>query len=61
MRFELVDALDAPVEGNLADAQEDAWSLFRDRDGIERWMTDRIRANIAANHGISIPAEAPAA
>jgi len=58
MRFELVHALDAPGEGNMADAEEDAWSLFRDRDALERWMTDRVRENIAAAHGVNIPREA---
>lgn len=37
-----------------------AWELFADREALERQLTDEVRANVAAHHGVSIPAEAPA-
>ena len=54
-RFELVHALGATAEGDLSDAGADVWELFEDREQLQRWMTERIRANVAINHGISIP------
>ncbi|HEY3322721.1 MAG TPA: M48 family metalloprotease [Planctomycetota bacterium] len=35
----------------------DAWSLFDNREALERLMTERVRADIALNHGPRIPAE----
>jgi Zn-dependent protease with chaperone function len=60
-RFRLVHALEASPDGDLSDAAEDAWSLFADREQIERWMTDRVRQNVSATHGIMIHASEPAA
>ncbi len=37
-----------------------AWGLFSDREALERRLTDEVRANVAARHGVQIPAEAPA-
>lgn len=34
---------------------DDAWSVFEDAPAIQRWMTDRVRANIAQSHGVTIP------
>jgi Zn-dependent protease with chaperone function len=54
-RFELVRALNATGTGALEDAELDAWSVFEDAPAIQRWMTDRIRTNVAQNHGVTIP------
>jgi Zn-dependent protease with chaperone function len=35
-----------------------AWDLFADREALERRLTDEVRANVAARHGVEIPAEA---
>jgi Zn-dependent protease with chaperone function len=34
-----------------------AWALFSDREALERLLTDQVRANVAAKHGVQIPAE----
>ena len=54
-RFKLVHALNATEGGALSDAEQDAWSVFEDAPSIQRWMTDRIRTNLAQNHGVTIP------
>jgi Zn-dependent protease with chaperone function len=54
-RFELVHALRATGAGALSDVEQDAWSVFEDAPAIQRWMTDRIRANVALHHGVNIP------
>lgn len=46
----------ASPEDNAADA----WSLFQDREEIERRLTRQVRENIQINAGVSIPEEAPA-
>jgi Zn-dependent protease with chaperone function len=42
------------------DGAADAWSLFRDREEIERRLTRQVRENIQVDAGISIPEEATA-
>lgn len=44
-------------EGGAAEPDDDApaWSLFEDREALERKMTDQIRAAVALNHGVAIP------
>lgn len=37
-----------------------AWALFTDRDALERRLTDEVRANLAARHGVQVPAKPPA-
>ncbi len=44
-----------------ADDEADVWSLFRNREEIERRLTQEVRQNIQASGGILIPEEAPAA
>ena len=44
-----------------ADDHQPVWSLFEDRDALERRMTDHIRAAVEANHGIGIAREEPPA
>jgi Zn-dependent protease with chaperone function len=54
----------SPVEATAspdADADEPAWTLFGDRDALEREMTGRVRDSVAANHGVTIPAESSSA
>ena len=41
------------------DGASPAWSLFADREALERRLTDQVRANVAENHGVTIPAEPP--
>lgn len=41
------------------DAEAESWTLFADREQIERSMTAQVRMNIAAHHGVQIAAEAP--
>ena len=44
-----------------ADDEADAWSLFQDRNEIERRLTREVRQNIQIGEGIQIPEEAPVA
>lgn len=53
-RFELVHGLNAEPTGSLADAEQDAWSLFTDPGAIQRSMTERIRQNVELQHGVRI-------
>jgi Zn-dependent protease with chaperone function len=53
-RFRLVHALPARQAVDPADAGREAWELFEDPAGIQAWMTDRICAAVAANHGVTI-------
>ena len=53
-RFALVHAL-GHEEPATPQADEEVWTLFNDREEIERWMTDRIRVAVEADHGVSIP------
>jgi Zn-dependent protease with chaperone function len=54
-RFELVHALETPSTIELPDAAEDVWNLFGDPAEVQQRMTARVRANIEAIHGITIP------
>lgn len=38
-----------------ADSDADVWSLFADRERLEREMTAKVRWNIEANYGVEIP------
>jgi len=46
--------MNASGTGTSSRDAEDAWSLFPDREAIERAMTAVIRQNIAAVHGVQI-------
>jgi Zn-dependent protease with chaperone function len=46
--------------GGIDDAAP-AWSLFSDREAVERAMTLQIKTTIAAKHGVKIPDEPPVA
>lgn len=48
------------AHGRGLDDGAPAWSLFADREALERRLTEEVRANVARNHGVTIPAEAPA-
>jgi Zn-dependent protease with chaperone function len=52
-RIAWATALGASGEGTTDDS--DAWSLFADRDALERTMTDEIRENVSAAYGVEIP------
>ncbi|MCE9579595.1 MAG: M48 family metalloprotease [Deltaproteobacteria bacterium] len=52
-RLAWVAALAAPAR-TATDDDELAWTLFADRDAIERLMTDQVCANVAKNHGVTI-------
>jgi len=53
-RFRLVHALQTNEAGQLAGAEQEAWDLFEDPAAIQSWMTDRICASVAENHGVTI-------
>ncbi len=53
-RIGWVNQLDAAPTGDLSDSEEDAWDLFSNRGELELWMTDVVRNNVAASHGITI-------
>jgi Zn-dependent protease with chaperone function len=57
-RFALVSALRTGGARRSADDEQDAWCLFDDPVAVQRWMTDRIRANVERNHGVAIPRRA---
>jgi Zn-dependent protease with chaperone function len=52
-RIAWVTALGAGGEGQ--DDGSNAWSLFEDRDALERAMTDEIRVNVSRSTGVMIP------
>lgn len=54
-RFLWVKALGAPGEPAAGD-EEPVWSLFLDREAVERRLTDSVRANVAMQ-GFAIPKE----
>jgi hypothetical protein len=39
-----------------ADDHELVWTAFEDHETLERQMTAQVRANVAENHGVRIPA-----
>jgi Zn-dependent protease with chaperone function len=47
------------AHGAAVDDGAPAWRLFSDREALERRLTDEVRANVAARHGVQIPAEPP--
>jgi Zn-dependent protease with chaperone function len=53
-RFTLVHSLNTSAAGFLVHAEEPAWDLFEAPASIQCWMTDRIRKNVEANHGVTI-------
>jgi Zn-dependent protease with chaperone function/uncharacterized membrane protein len=56
-RFRLLKLLPSARAGSQVDAHLEVWSLFDDPVAVQRKMTDRIRANVAMSHGVSIRAE----
>lgn len=42
--------------GDVAGGAAPAWDLFDDREGLEQRMTAAVRAAVAENHGVAIPA-----
>ncbi|HEX7184495.1 MAG TPA: hypothetical protein VF756_21900 [Thermoanaerobaculia bacterium] len=40
------------------DYELDAWTLFRDREALEKKLTLQVRMNVHANTDIMIPGEA---
>ena len=56
-RFRLVHAMPGAVVPPAPEDGDEAWTLFGDRDALERQMTDEIRIDIAARMGVHIPAE----
>jgi Zn-dependent protease with chaperone function len=55
-RFAWVEALGSVGGPAEADDQADVWSLFDDREAVERLLTDTVRQNISAQ-GVEIPRE----
>ena len=55
-RLQLVAALAAPARPAPGD-DHPVWELFADRKGLERLMTDVIRRNVEAQHGVTFPRE----
>lgn len=58
-RIRWVQALGSGLQAS-ADDEAEAWSLFRDREAIERRLTREVRQNIELGEGILIPEGAPA-
>jgi Zn-dependent protease with chaperone function len=56
-RIEWVRKLDAPPASRTEEDEEEAWSLFTDRQALERAMTARVRADIYDARGIHLPNE----
>ena len=57
-RFAMVHALPAEDLERSTDDEDAVWSLFPDREEIERSLTELVRTSIRANHGIEIPVSA---
>jgi Zn-dependent protease with chaperone function len=55
-RFAYVRGVPADQVVRQADGRRDVWSLFRDRERLEREMTTRIRAIVLERYGVSIAA-----
>jgi Zn-dependent protease with chaperone function len=56
-RLALVQALAAPGTADVDEGAE-AWSLFADRERLEKLMTDEVRRNVHEARGVEIAAEA---
>jgi Zn-dependent protease with chaperone function len=54
-RIAWVRALHAPGEES-GGAPREVWTLFNDREGLQRRMTEVVRANVKANYGVDIAA-----
>ena len=55
-RIAWVRAMSAAGDGASSEDAREAWSLFPDREAIERAMTDVIRLNVRLAHGVEITA-----
>jgi hypothetical protein len=55
-RFRWVRALSGDTDDET-DVGEPAWELFEDRAQIEEWMTHVVRARVAEQTGVVIPAD----
>jgi hypothetical protein len=53
-RFTWVRALNAPGTGSSIGDAEEAWTLFTDREAVEKHMTTVVRQNLALNHGVNV-------
>jgi Zn-dependent protease with chaperone function len=58
-RIEWTRALSAAGATTPEDEAMDVWSLFENREAVEKRLTQAVRENLQANRGIAIP-EAPA-
>lgn len=54
-RIAWVRALASPGASASSGDGAEVWSLFQDREAIERTMTAVVRRNVAAMHGVQIP------
>ena len=59
-RFTLVHALPPHARESAIDDDSDAWTLFDQPEELQLAMTTQVRANVAANYGVTIPAPASA-
>jgi Zn-dependent protease with chaperone function len=59
-RFALVRALPAHGHESAANDDDETWTLFDNPEELQLAMTTQVRANVAMNYGISIPAPSPA-
>jgi len=51
-RIRLVQALPAQINASSRDGREPCWSLFADGEALQKEMTQQVRFNLAANHGV---------
>lgn len=59
-RIRWVQAIPGAQTSSIDD-ERDAWTLFRDREALEKKLTVQVRLNVHANTDIMIPGEAQAA
>jgi Zn-dependent protease with chaperone function len=57
-RFALVHALPAHGHESASNDDAEAWTLFDNPEELQLAMTTQVRANVAMNYGIAIPAPA---
>jgi Zn-dependent protease with chaperone function len=57
-RIARIRAMDVAGEGASSQDARDAWSLFPEREAVERAMTAVIRRNVQLAHGVEIAADA---
>jgi Zn-dependent protease with chaperone function len=60
-RMAWVEALGSTGPPEEDDDNDEVWSLFDDRDSVERRLTQDVRENISAAHGIELAPAAPQA